>query len=88
MAAKSNAIKKKYSSTEARQHFSDIIGRASFGKERVGITKGKQTVAYIVPADDVEFLEELESRLDIEEARQREHEPNIDEDEFFKGLES
>lgn len=57
------------STAEARNEFADVINRASFGKERFVLTRrGKKLVA-IVPVEDLELLEELEDRMDIEAAR-------------------
>jgi len=67
----------KLSATAARQNFSDILNRAAFGRERVLVHRGRKAVAAIVPVEDYEFLEELEDRIDVEEARKRLHEPTI-----------
>ena len=67
----------KLSASEARQNFSDILNRAAFGGERVLVHRGKKPIAAIMPVEDYEFLEELEDRIDIEEARKRLHEPTI-----------
>lgn len=57
------------STAEARDRFSDVVNRAAYGKERVILTRrGKELVA-VVPIEDVRLLEELEDRLDLEEAR-------------------
>ncbi|WP_243371613.1 type II toxin-antitoxin system prevent-host-death family antitoxin [Geotalea sp. SG265] len=59
----------KISTAEARNGFAEVINRASFGKERFVLTRrGKQLVA-IVPVEDLELLEELEDRMDIEAAK-------------------
>lgn len=53
----------------ARDSMSDIINRVSYGKERIVIKRhGKELVA-LVPIEDLRLLEELEDRLDLEEAR-------------------
>ncbi len=54
---------------EARNRFSELINRAAFAKERLVLTRrGKKLVA-LVPIEDVDFLEALEDRIDLEEAR-------------------
>jgi prevent-host-death family protein len=68
---------KKLSTSEARQEFADIINRAAYGGERVILHRRKKPVAAVVPIEDVEFLEQLEERHDIEEARKRLNEPTI-----------
>jgi prevent-host-death family protein len=67
----------KLTASAARQNFSDILNRAAFGRERVLVHRGKKPIAAIMPVEDFEFLEELEDRIDIEEARKRLHEPTI-----------
>ena len=59
----------KVSAAEARSEFSDIINRASFGKERVVLTRRGKELAAVVPIEDLELLERLEDRLDLEDAR-------------------
>lgn len=59
----------KVSTAEARSEFSDIINRASFGKERVVLTRRGKELAAVVPIEDLELLERLEDRLDLEDAR-------------------
>lgn len=54
---------------EAREKFSDVINRAAYGKERVILTRRGKPLAAVVPMDDIEALEAMEDRIDIEEAR-------------------
>jgi prevent-host-death family protein len=67
----------KLTASEARQNFSDILNRAAFGRERVIIHRGKKAVAAIIPIEDYNFLEQLEDRIDVREARKRLSEPTI-----------
>src|ERR1700688_2668817 len=67
----------KLTASEARQNFSDILNRAAFGRERVIIHRGKKAVAAIIPIEDYNFLEQLEDRIDVREARKRLNEPTI-----------
>lgn len=57
------------STAEARNEFAEIINRASFGKERFVLTRRGKKLAAIVPVEDMELLEELEDRMDIEAAK-------------------
>ena len=57
------------STVEARNKFSDLINRAAFGKERIVLSRRGKDLVAVVPIEDVEFLQELENRLDLEEAR-------------------
>ena len=56
------------STVKARDEFSTVVNRAAFGKERVILTRRGKKLAAVVPIDDVKLLEELEDRLDLEEA--------------------
>jgi prevent-host-death family protein len=67
----------KLTASEARQNFSDILNRAAFGRERVIIHRGKKAVAAIIPIEDYHFLEQLEDRIDVREARKRLNEPTV-----------
>ena len=53
----------------ARDGLSDTLNRVSYGKERIVIKRHGKGIAALVPMEDLEFLEELEDRLDLEEAR-------------------
>ena len=57
------------STKEARGQLSTVISRAAFAKERIILTRHGKAVAAVVPIEDLEFLEELEERIDIEDAR-------------------
>ncbi len=57
------------STKEAREQLSTIISRAAFTKERVILTRHGKAVAAIVPIEDVQLLEHLENRVDLEDAR-------------------
>ena len=59
----------KVSTSEARKRFSDVINRASYGKERVALTRNGHTLAVLVSVEDLELLEAMEDRIDVEEAR-------------------
>jgi prevent-host-death family protein len=59
----------KVSTAEARKRFSDVINRASYGKERVALTRNGHTLAVLVSVEDLELLEAMEDRIDAEDAR-------------------
>lgn len=59
----------KVSVAEARNDFSEILNRASFGKERIVLTRRGKDLAALVPIEDLELLERLEDRIDLEDAR-------------------
>jgi len=55
--------------SEARGEFSELVNRAAYGHERVLLTRHGKAIAAIVPTEDLEFLEALEDRDDLEAAR-------------------
>ncbi|MFZ0943443.1 MAG: type II toxin-antitoxin system Phd/YefM family antitoxin [Syntrophobacteraceae bacterium] len=57
-----------FTTVEARKQISEVINRAAYGKERVILTRRGKPVVAVVPIEDVETLEALEDRFDIEEA--------------------
>lgn len=57
------------SAADARDHFSEVLNRASYGKERIVLTRRGKDVVAVVPMEDLELLEELENRIDLEDAR-------------------
>lgn len=52
--------------SEARGEFSDMVNRAAYRGERVLITRHGKPIAAVVSASDLEFLEALEDRADME----------------------
>ena len=63
-----NLAMTKVSTAVARKQFSDMVNRASYAKERVVLTRYGKTLAAIVPAEDLEWLEAMEDRIDSEDA--------------------
>ena len=59
----------KITTAEARNDFAEVINRASFGKERFVLTRRGKKLAAIIPVEDLELLEELEDRMDVDAAR-------------------
>lgn len=53
----------------ARRGLADLINRAAYGRERILLQRRGKSVAAIVPVEDVELLEKLEDRFDLEAAR-------------------
>jgi prevent-host-death family protein len=56
------------STVDARKQFAEILNRAAYGKERVVLTRRGKPLVAVVPIEDVEMLEAIEDRIDIEEA--------------------
>lgn len=59
----------KVTTVDARQQFSDIVNRSAYGKERIVLTRRGKEVVALVPIEDLNLLEEIEDRIDIDAAR-------------------
>ena len=57
------------SATKVREQFSDTLNRVAYKRDRVLLERHGKIVAAMIPVEDFELLEELEDRLDLEEAR-------------------
>ena len=68
-----------------RNNYSDLIQRAQKG-ERSVVRQRNRRIAAVVPIEDLDFLEALEDRVDIEEARKRLDEPTIPWEQVKKEL--
>lgn len=55
--------------SEARERFSAILNEVAFGGERVLLHRHGKNVAAVVPIEDLELLEALEDRMDLDTAR-------------------
>ncbi len=58
------------STVKARETFSEVINRSAYGKERIVLTRRGKKVAAVVPVEDLNLLEALEARLDLEDIEQ------------------
>jgi prevent-host-death family protein len=58
----------KMTAVQARDHFSDLVSRAVYQKQETVITRRGKPVAAVVPIEMLALLEELEDRIDAEEA--------------------
>lgn len=71
---------------ELRKEVGDVVNRATFAGERTAVTRHGKTVAAIVSVEDLELLDELERRVDLEvleAARQEDDGTRIPFDEFL-----
>jgi prevent-host-death family protein len=55
--------------TEARDRLAELINRAACGKERLVLGRRGKAMVALVPVEDLEALEAMEDRIDLEEAR-------------------
>ena len=60
---------KSVDASQAVRQFSALCNEAAFQGERIIITRHGKALAALVPADDVEFIEAMEDKIDIEEAQ-------------------
>ena len=56
---------------EARATFSTIVNQAAFGKVRFVLTRNGKNIVALVPVEDLEALEAIETKIDLQEARRR-----------------
>ena len=68
---------RKVASSAARSEFADIVNRAAYAGERVIVHRRKKPVAAVIPLSDLELLERLEDRIDLEDARKRLNESTV-----------
>ena len=68
---------RKLTTSSARSEFADILNRAAYAGERVILHRHKKPVAAVVPIKDLEILEQIEDRADLDEVRKRLKEPTI-----------
>lgn len=61
--------------SDLRDEHSDVLGRVTYGKERFVLTKYGRPIAALIPFDDLELLEALEDRVDIEAIAEARNDP-------------
>ena len=65
------------SMTKARQDFTDIVNRVIYGSERICIEKNNKPAVAVVPIEDLEMIEAIEDKIDVEEALKALKEPGF-----------
>lgn len=55
--------------TEARDDFAETLNRVAYRRERIVLERRGKGIAALVPIDDLELLERLEDRIDLDDAR-------------------
>ena len=61
---------------EAREHLADLGNRASLRGERVVVTRRGKRLFALVPVEDMDLLERLEDKMDLEAIRAARNEPS------------
>ena len=69
MCRKEVCLMSSMSLMKARDRLSALVKRAASEKERVVLTVRGRELAALVPIEDLRLLEELEDRLDLDDAR-------------------
>jgi len=65
----------KITTADARKKFANIINRVAFGDESFVLTRRGEPIAAIVSMRGLKLLQELEDRIDIEDAWKAKNEP-------------
>lgn len=65
----------KIPASEARRRFAAILNEVEFKGKRVVLDRHGKAVAAVISVEDLELLERLEDRMDLDEARAALREP-------------
>ena len=66
---KKDGVMTRVNSAEAKRQLGQLLARTARTKRRVMVTSRGKDMAAVVPIEDVQLLEEIEDRLDLDEAR-------------------
>ena len=55
--------------SDVKNRLSEIANQVAYGKKRVIVTRKGKNLMALVPIEDIETIEKLEDRFDLEEAR-------------------
>ena len=53
---------------EAREHFSELINRTSYGKERIVLSRRGKRLLALIPLEDLHLIELAEDLIDARDA--------------------
>jgi antitoxin Phd len=56
------------STADARKKLSNIVNRVAFGKEAFVLTRRGEALAALVSVQDLKLLQEIEERMDVDDA--------------------
>ena len=73
---------------EARKKLAEIVNKVAYGKEPVVLTRRGEEIAALISMEELELLQLIEDRMDIEDAEQALAEPgkNIPAEKVWKDL--
>jgi prevent-host-death family protein len=63
--------------SEARENLADLGNRVSVGHERIVVERRGKNLFALVPMEDLELLEQLEDKLDLDAIRAATNEPTV-----------
>ncbi len=66
---------KKITTADARKKFADIINRVAYGEESFVLTRRGESIAALVSIKELKLLQEIEDKIDIEDAWKAKNEP-------------
>ncbi len=80
---------RKISTADARKKLANIVNRVAFGKEVFVLTRRGEALAALVSVEDLKLLQEIEERMDLDDAWQAraESEETVSWEELKKELE-
>jgi len=56
--------------SDAREKLAEVLNRVAYSKDRVRITRRGKEIAAVVPIEDLELIEKLEDKIDLQEAEE------------------
>ncbi len=59
---------KKISAADARKNLAHVVNRVAFGKETFILTRRGEALAALVSVEDLKLLQEMEERMDVDDA--------------------
>jgi prevent-host-death family protein len=73
---------------EARKKLAEIVNKVAYGKEPVILTRRGEEIAALISMEELELLQLIEDRIDIEDAKKTLAEPgeNIPAEKLWKEL--
>ena len=76
------------STAEARKKLAEIVNKVAYGKEPVVLTRRGVEIAALISMEELEVLQLIEDRIDIEYAKKALEEPgeNISAEKLWKEL--
>lgn len=65
-----DTVSREVTTRELRDRLSEVLGRAMYGGERIGVTRNGKLAAVVVSVADLDALEDFEMRQDVEAYRE------------------